>query len=29
MTHIAVQDTIESSNAGWLEQVTDDQYEGR
>lgn len=29
MTHIAVQDTIDGSNAGWLEQVTDAQYEGR
>jgi quercetin dioxygenase-like cupin family protein len=29
MTHIAVHDTIDGSNAGWLEQVTDAQYEGR
>jgi quercetin dioxygenase-like cupin family protein len=29
MTHIAVQDTIDGSNAGWLEQVTDGQYEDR
>ncbi len=29
MTHIAVQDTVDGSNADWLEQVTDTQYEGR
>jgi quercetin dioxygenase-like cupin family protein len=29
MTHIAVQDTIDGVNAGWLEHVTDAQYEGR
>ncbi|WP_163167719.1 cupin domain-containing protein [Arthrobacter sp. Alg241-R88] len=29
MTHIAVQDTVDGSNAGWLEHVSDAQYEGR
>lgn len=29
LTHIAVQDTVDGSNAGWQEKVTDAQYEGR
>lgn len=28
MTHIAVQDTIDDSNAEWMEHVTDEQYLG-
>ena len=29
MTHIAVQEALDGKNVEWLEQVTNDQYEGR
>ena len=29
MTHIAVQEALDGKNVEWLEQVTDEQYQGR
>src|SRR3954454_19924634 len=28
MTHIAIQETVDSKNVDWLEQVSDEQYRG-
>jgi quercetin dioxygenase-like cupin family protein len=29
MTHIAIQEAVDGKNVDWLEQVSDEQYNGR